>query len=155
VGVNYHLRLFDPVNNALAWDSGEMFFLIEVYETANIVPGCCPDGNDCGTAPNDMGCADRFRVGVLVDPDDLSGAEVGSCFDKWVGKFTYPLETDDEYEVFLTGFWEYEEDGDPVLKGEGWSPEYQFTHFEVRAEVRFAGPETVTGQSTSIKRCQL
>ena len=160
VGVNYHLRLFDPVTNTLAWDSGEMFFLIEVYETRNIVPGCCPDGNDCGTAPNDMGCADRFRVGVLIDIEkdgidagDLSDAEVGSCFVERVGKFTYaspPSGAGQEYEVFLTGFWENNEDGEPVLTGEGWSPEYQFTHFEVRALVRVVEDQTVTGQSASL-----
>jgi hypothetical protein len=145
VGVNYHLRLFDPNTDELAWDSGEMSFLIDVWETHNTpVADCCPDGIDNGTFPNQSGCADRFRVGVLtgrdvegdIDVDDLLAAKVGSCFDEVVDSFTY---MGVKYNVSLTGFWETGE-GVSVLIGEGWSPEYEFTHFEVRAEVRVAPP---------------
>jgi hypothetical protein len=143
VGVNYHLRLFDPNTDTLAWDSGEMFFLIDVWETHNTpVDDCCPDGNENATYPNQSGCADRFRVGVLadfngngdIDVDDLLKADVGSCFNEVVGSFTY---MDVDYNVSLTGFWETGEEGAELI-GEGWSPEYEFTHFEVRAEVRVA-----------------
>ena len=145
VGVNYHLRLFDPNTDALAWDSDEMFFLIDMWETHNTpVEACCPDGNENGTHPNQNGCADRFRVGVLadfdgdgdIDVDDLLMAPVGSCFDEVVGSFSY---MGVNYNISLTGFWETGEEG-PVLIGEGWSPEFEFTHFEIRAEVRVATP---------------
>lgn len=143
VGVNYHLRLFEPVNNELVWEGGEMSFLIEVFETDNYAE-CCPDGNLNGEGPNQSGCADRFRVGVLedqnsngvIDLDDLRAATVFSTFDRVIGTFVYENVT---YEVSLTGFWENGEDGQPVLTGEGWSPEYDFIHFEVRAEVNVAG----------------
>ena len=136
--VNYHLRMIDPGTGAQAWDSGEMFFVIDVLETNNYTV-CCPDGNENGTPPNQSGCADRFRVGILadydgdgdIDADDLLSAPVGSSFDEEVDTFTY---RGVEYSVRLSGFWEAGEEG-PVLKGEGWSPEYDFTHFEVRAEV--------------------
>jgi hypothetical protein len=157
VGVNYHLRLFDPISNEVVWEGGEtseggeMSFLIEVYETDNFTERC-PDGNINGEEPNQNGCADRFRVGVLEDFDDdgdidlddlkLHEADDFSSFDEVVGEFPYE---DVCYEVSLTGFWENGETGLPVLKGEGWSPENEpthfneFIHFEVRAEVNVAG----------------
>ncbi len=152
VAVNYHLRLFDPNTDALAWDSGEMFFLIDMWETHNTpVEPCCPDGNENGTYPNQNGCADRFRVGLLVDLEgdgmdvgDLQDADVGSCFDEVVDSFTY---LDVDYNVSLTGFWETGEEG-PVLIGEGWSPEFGFTHFEIRAEVRVATPGATSARVT-------
>ncbi len=147
VAVNYHLQLFDPGDDTLAWDSDEMFFFIDVWETANRPApdeeNCCPDGNLVDTGRNESGCADRFRVGVLkdldgngIDVDDLKKAPPpGSSFDILVGEFTYPDENDGvKYNVYLTGFWEFEEGGS-VLTGEGWSPEGEFIHFEVRAEV--------------------
>jgi hypothetical protein len=137
VAVNYHLRLFDPGVEAPVWDSDEMFFFIDVFETNNKLE-CCPDGNYNKIPPNHNGCADRFRVGLLVDLDrdgmdvgDLQDAEIFSSFDQEVGSFTH---MGVNYNVYLTGFWGAGEEG-PVLKGEGWSPENEFTHFEVRAEV--------------------
>jgi hypothetical protein len=153
VGVNYHLRLFDPNSDEVVWEGGEtseegeMSFLIEVWETYNYTqdPECCPDGNPNSEGPNKSGCADRFRVAVLndfdedsdIDEDDLlyEDVEFLSPFDKVVGKFNHDGV---DYEVSLTGFWENGENG-PVLTGEGWSPEYEFIHFEVRAEVNVAG----------------
>ena len=143
VAVNYHLRLFDPVSNELVWYGNEMSFLIEVFETNNY-DECCPDGNLNGDEPNQAGCADRFRVGVLedlngnglIDADDLRESSVFSTFDKPVGQFEH---NGVEYEVSLTGFWENGENGSPVLTGVGWSPEYEFVHFEVRAEVYVKG----------------
>ena len=155
VAVNYHLRIFDPVSNQLVWDSNEMSFLIEVYETNNY-DECCPDGNLNGDVPNQSGCADRFQVGVLsdsngngvLDSDDLQNATVSSTFDEPVGQFKYEGV---DYEVSLTGLWENREDGTPVLTGVGWSPEYGYIHFEVRAEVNVKGerPEKA-GTSVSI-----
>ena len=142
VAVNYHLQLFEPGVDVPAWNSGEMFFFIDVWETANRPApdeeNCCPDGNLVDTGRNESGCADRFRVGVLmdynengiIDSEDLEMApEPGACFDALVGSFTYD---EVDYEIYLTGFWEA---GDPEPVGEGWSPEYDITHFEVRAEV--------------------
>jgi hypothetical protein len=142
VAVNYHLQLFEPGVATPAWDSGEMFFFIDVWETANRPAAgeenCCPDGNLVDTGRNEAGCADRFRVGVLedynkngvIDSGDLELApDPGACFDALVGSFTYG---EVDYEIYLTGFWEA---GDSVPVGEGWSPEYDITHFEVRAEV--------------------
>ena len=142
VAVNYHLRLFAPDSNEPVWSGEEMSFLIEVYETYNY-DECCPDGNMGGDEPNQNGCADRFRIGVLVDKDgdgidaeDLEEASVFSTFDLIVGEFDHDGE---HYQVSLTGFWERGENGSPLLVGEGWSPEYEFIHFEVRAEVNVAG----------------
>lgn len=139
VAVNYHLRLLDPGSDVPIWDSGEMFFFMDVFETENMPAGdCCPDGNLNKTPPNENGCADRFRVGLLKDPgEDVSVENLenapppGSCFDEFVGSFTT---SPDEvtYSVYFTGFWEA---GDAQPVGEGWSPEMNFTHFEVRAEV--------------------
>ena len=143
VAVNYHLKFYDPVGNQLVWQGDEMSFLIDVYETQNGAE-CCPDGNLNGDVPNQSGCADRFRVGVLedtngdgvLDEKDLQSASVFSTFDTVVGEFEHKGVA---YEVSLTGFWELGEDGSPVLTGVGWSPEYAFTHFEVRAEVNVKG----------------
>jgi hypothetical protein len=148
VAVNYHLQLFEPGVEAPVWDSGEMFFFIDVWETENRPTAeeenCCPDGNLVDTGRNESGCADRFRVGVLednypagdpggdgvIDIKDLENApDPGACFDALVDSFTYDKV---DYEIYLTGFWEA---GDPEPVGEGWSPEYDITHFEVRAEV--------------------
>jgi hypothetical protein len=159
VGVNYHLRLFAPDSNEVVWDGGEtseggeMSFVIEVFETNNYTE-CCPDGNYNGDEPNQNGCADRFRVGVLkdfngngvIDLDDLRAANFFSTFDEVVGNFFYEGV---HYEVSLTGFWEQGEDGQPVLKGEGWSPEYEFIHFEVRAQVNVAGERVVKARSAA------
>jgi hypothetical protein len=141
VAVNYHVQLFEPGVEAPAWDSGEMFFFMDVFETNNNLE-CCPDGN-YNPAPHDDGCADRFRVGLLedfngndvIDPNDLEMApEPGACFDALVGSFSYSSEElDVNYNVYLTGFWEAGEP--PEQKGEGWSKENEFIHFEVRAEV--------------------
>jgi hypothetical protein len=160
VAVNYHLQLFDPGVDAPAWDSGEMFFFIDVWETANRpAANCCPDGNLVDTGRNVSGCADRFRVGVLEDnyppgdpPEDPAGDKVidvrdlknalepGACFDARVRSFSevdYTFSYQGvNYNVYFTGFWEA---GDPEPVGEGWSPEYDITHFEVRAEVWEAG----------------
>ena len=152
VAVNYHLRLFDPSGNELVWSGEEMSFLIDVFETYNY-DQCCPDGNPTGEGPNKQGCADRFRVGVLedlngngvLDKDDLRAATVFSTFDKVVGSFYHE---NVHYEVSLTGFWELDKDGDPILTGEGWSPEYEFTHFEVRAEVNVAGKRPAKAGTT-------
>jgi hypothetical protein len=142
VAVNYHLLLFDPDDDTLAWDFGEMFFFMDIWETANRPPShCCPDGNVNDAGRNEFGCADRFRVGVLedfnengvIDPNDLERApEPGSSFDVPIGTFTYPRGNGVEYNAYLTGFWEA---GGTEPVGEGWSPESNFTHFEVRAEV--------------------
>jgi hypothetical protein len=166
VGVNYHLRLFDPNSNEVVWEGGEtseggeMSFLIEVFETNNYTE-CCPDGNYNGDEPNQSGCADRFRVGVLkdfndsgdIDLDDLQAATVFSTFDEVVGNFFYDGV---HYEVSLTGFWENGEDGEPVLVGEGWSPEYEFIHFEVRAEVNVAGerPSKARTAASAVDACE-
>lgn len=141
VAVNYHLQLSDPGSEEVAWDSGEMFFFIDVFETNNQLE-CCPDGNYKTIPPNQNGCADRFRVGILddytgdgkIDEADLDPAitpEPGSSFDAQVGSFTY---MGVEYNVYLTGFWEVGEQG-PILTGVGWSPEEEYIHFEVRAEI--------------------
>lgn len=156
VAVNYHLRLFEPGSDVLAWDSGEMFFFMDVFETENMpAENCCPDGNLNKTPPNENGCADRFRVGILadygegIDVEDLKNAlEPGSCFDEFVGSFTT---VDDEvtYSVFFTGFWEA---GDTAPVGEGWSPERGFTHFEVRAEV-WVGDEASANARREVTKC--
>jgi len=160
VAVNYHLRLFDPTSNKLVWYREEMSFLIDVFETYNY-DECCPDGNFNGEEPNLGGCADRFRVGVLedlngngvFDEDDLLAASVFSTFDKMVGSFEHDGV---QYEVSLTGFWELDENGAPILTGEGWSPEDEFTHFEVRAEVNVAGKRPAEAGTTvpSSASCQ-
>lgn len=146
VAVNYHLQLLESGVEKPVWNSGEMFFFIDVWETANRPApneeNCCPDGNLVDTGRNESGCADRFRVGVLednypvgdpdgvIDSDDLKNAPPpGACFDAPVGSFTYD---EVDYEIYFTGFWEA---GDSEPVGEGWSPEYDITHFEVRAEV--------------------
>lgn len=159
VAVNYHLRLFDPTDNKLVWQGEEMSFLIDVYETYNY-DACCPDGNVGGVEPNQEGCADRFRVGVLkdvngndqFDTEDLSEATVFSTFDEVVGEFNH---AGVHYEVSLTGFWELGENGESVLVGEGWSPEYNFIHFEVRAEVNVAGTRPARAGTTvpSVAEC--
>jgi hypothetical protein len=158
VAVNYHLRLFDPVSNELVWYGDEMSFVIDVFETYNGDSSdfCCPDGNINSEGPNKSGCADRFRIGVLKDGDgdgfdleDLKAAIIYDTFDIIVGDFT---RDGVKYDVSLTGFWENGENGDPVLTGEGWSPEYEFIHFEVRAEVNVAGeaaPKAGTAVSTT------
>lgn len=141
VAVNYHLVLSDPGSGKVAWDSEEMFFFIDVFETNNQLE-CCPDGNYNKIPPNQNGCADRFRVGVLddyngdgeINAEDLDPAitpEPGASFDARVGSFEY---MGVEYNVYLTGFWEEGPDG-PILTGEGWSPEEEHIHFEVRAEI--------------------
>jgi hypothetical protein len=117
------------------WDSGEMFFLVDVMETRND-DVCCPDDNYNYTPPNHNGCADRFRAGVLVDveadgpdEDDLRNASVFASFDEVVGSFSH---NGVDYNVSFTGFWEADQD---LPVGEGWSAELEHTHFEVRAEV--------------------
>lgn len=159
VAVNYHLRLFDTEKNKLVWSRDEMSFLIDVYETYNY-DECCPDGNPCGEGVNECGCADRFRIGELadwngngtLDEEDLMQATAFSTFDRVVGSFDHGGE---HYKVSLTGFWELE-DGAPVLKGEGWSPEWGMTHFEVRAEVYVAGqrPEKAGTTVATEPECQ-
>lgn len=152
VAVNYHLRLFAPGSNKPVWSGEEMSFLIEVFETNNY-DECCPDGNWNGEVPNQKGCADRFRVGVLkdvngngvLDTEDLQAATAFSTFDEVVGEFDHKGV---HYEVSLTGFWELGENDAPVLVGEGWSPEYEHTHFEVRAEVNVAGERPVKAGTT-------
>ena len=152
VALNYHLQLFDAGTDVPAWDSGEMFFVIDVLETANNSE-CCPDDNWQGVPPNQNGCADRFRVGELVDVDgngmdtsDLEAAEVFASFNQEVGDFSY---MGVDYKVYLTGFWEQDENGDPVQTGEGWSPETAYTHFEVRAEVWEADSSRVANAATA------
>jgi hypothetical protein len=134
--------LFDPVTDELVWDSGEMFFVMDLWETAN--PDPCPDGNPNGTYPNVNGCADRLRVGLLddyndngvIDEGDLPLADVGAGFEQPVASFAYG---GDRYTVSLSGFWEV----GPVLKGEAWTPENELTHLEVRAQVQIAEPSTL------------
>jgi hypothetical protein len=66
----------------------------------------------------------------VIDVRDLKNApDPGACFDAEIDSFTYD---DVDYKVYLTGFWEA---GAQEPVGEGWSPEYDITHFEVRAEV--------------------
>ena len=105
--------------------------------------------------------SDIVRVGVLedlngngvFDEDDLLAASVFSTFDKMVGSFEHDGV---QYEVSLTGFWELDENGAPILTGEGWSPEDEFTHFEVRAEVNVAGKRPAEAGTTvpSSASCQ-
>jgi hypothetical protein len=147
VAVNYHLMLFDPATNQLAWDSGEMFFALQMLETVNYpTSGICPDGNAVGVGVNDNGCADRLQFGALGDFDNSGSIDAGDLalvmfndvFDETIASFNYMGE---RYHVNLTGFWEFM-NPNRVLVGQGWAPEMEITHFDVRAQVYVPAPAT-------------
>ncbi len=130
VRTNYHLQLIDPANpGVVVWDSGEMDFTLEVWETRNSAP--CPPDNTA-TGPEGSVCDDRFRFSAGWDGMTFPIEDV---FDEIIGSFDY---MGDNYNVSLTGFWDGLD-----LEGAYWSAEADFRHMEVRAEVHVPEPASI------------
>lgn len=124
VDIHYHLDLYDDADKTnLVWDSEEMSFQLEVWETVNAAP--CPEGGPP--------CADRFRYRLLPAGDF-------DVFTEGLGSFMYDDGTGAKtYNVTASGFY----GGDGVPSGEFWSPEQGHNTAYVNFEVHEA-PEPAT-----------
>ena len=121
VGVHYHLDYYaDAAKTIPVWSSGEMNFVLQIWETPNAGP--CPEGGPP--------CADRFGYQVLGLTD------FGDTFDLMLGSFNW-LGTN--YVVSSSGF--FDDQGN--LLGFAWSAEESQNTFYVNHEVHVPEPSSI------------
>jgi hypothetical protein len=119
VSFHYHLQIEDPDNPGLLFDSGEIFFVLDLWETLNQAP-CPPSMGVVG--PSGSVCDDRLRFGT-----GFPISPTIDIFDELLGHFDY---MGDQYGVRVNAFWD-----DGQQTGVGWSTETGVTRFFVRAQI--------------------
>ena len=130
VGIHYHIDYYaDAAMTMPVWSSGELEFVLEIWETPNGADPCA-DGGANGVGVNINGCADRFRYQVL------GATGFGDPFDLPLGNFTWD---GTNYVVSSSGFF----DAAGNLLGSAWSAEDQGNTFYVNHEVHVPEPASI------------
>lgn len=124
VGVHYHLDYYaDPAKTIPVWSSGELEFVLQIWETQNATP-CSPDQTE-GTV-----CDDRFGYKLL------GATDFGDPFDLPLGSFTWD---GTNYVVSSSGF--FDAAGNQL--GFTWSGEQLSNTFYVNHEVHVPEPASI------------
>lgn len=130
VGIHYHLDYYaDPARTIPVWSSGELEFVLQIWETPN-GSNPCADGGANGVGVNINGCADRFGYKVL------GATDFGDPFELPIGSFTYD---GTNYVVSSSGF--FDALGNQL--GFAWSGENQNNTFYVNHEVHVPEPASI------------
>jgi hypothetical protein len=123
VRIHYHLDYYEDAAKTIpVWSSGELEFVLQIWETENTAP--CPPGSTNST------CDDRFGYQVL------GATGFGDTFDLPLGSFNW-LGTN--YVVSSSGF--FDDEGN--LLGFAWSGEEMGNTFYVNHEVHVPEPESL------------